>query len=232
MNEFLLHESAEELRRAASVRSFLTNVYVRMTAGLAVTALVAWLTLQSWTLLSWGLSGVGILFIIELLLVWYLSSHIRELSETTGNVLFFIYAAINGVTIAPIVFLYTEASLVQAFVCTAGTFGAMSIFGFTTKWNLGAWGRFLLMALIGLIIAMVVNLFVGNDRLDLAISGIAIIVFSGLTAYDTQKLVREGEILNGVNTGRAATLGALSLYLDVINLFLHLLRILGKSKFD
>lgn len=232
MNEFSLHDRAGELQRAADVRSFLTSVYLRMGAGLGLTALISWLVLHSWTLLGMSFTAMGILLIVELLLVWYLSSRVWELSETAGNVLFFLYAAINGVTISPIVFMYTEASVAQAFICAAGTFGAMSIFGMITKWDLAPWGRFLFMALIGLIIAMVVNLFFGNDRYDLLISGAAVLLFCALTAYDTQKLIRQGEILEGSNTGRAATLGALELYLDFINLFLHLLRILGKSRFD
>lgn len=168
------------------------------------------------------------LLIGELALVWYLSSAIHRLSPQSATLLFLLYAGINGVTMSLIFLLYTTASIASTFLVTAGTFGVMSFYGYMTKTNLSSIGNLCFMALIGLIIASVVNIFLVNDVLTLVISYVGVLVFVGLTAYDTQKIKESALHAQGEDgIHRHAIMGALSLYLDFINLFLMLLRILG-----
>ena len=174
----------------------------------------------------WGL------IIAELGLVFYVSARIQRLSLSTATLLFILYSIINGATLAFIFALYSTSIIVQTFVVTAGTFGAMAVYGYFTKKDLTSWGRLLLMALIGLIIAGVVNIFLHNSTMDLIISGIGVLVFVGLTAYDSQKikqmlLMQEDR---GETAQKVALMGALSLYLDFINLFLYLLRLFGRDR--
>jgi len=224
-----------ELALSAAFPALMRKVYVWMTLALAITALTAYGVASTPALLTaiytrkvlfWGL------IIAELGLVFYVSARIQRLSLSTATLLFILYSIINGATLAFIFALYSTSIIVQTFVVTAGTFGAMAVYGYFTKKDLTSWGRLLLMALIGLIIAGVVNIFLHNSTMDLIISGIGVLVFVGLTAYDSQKikqmLLMQEDM--GETAQKVALMGALSLYLDFINLFLYLLRLFGRDR--
>ncbi|MBP5771403.1 MAG: Bax inhibitor-1/YccA family protein [Bacteroidaceae bacterium] len=226
-----------------SFSNVMTRVYVWMTAALCITAGAAFLVVSSPTMLQliYGNSAaIWVLFIIELGLVFGVSAGINRLSPTTATTLFLLYAAVNGLTLSSIFFAYSIGSITQAFAASALTFGAMSIFGATTKRDLSGLGGILMMGLIGLIIASVVNIFWANSTLDAIITYIGVFIFVGLTAYDTQKIKAmsasaEQSVSMGYSTDtalprRIAILGALTLYLDFINLFLYILRLLGRNR--
>lgn len=213
------------------VSAVMKGVYGRMTLALVVTAFVALFTyanllpfLTQHSAIYWGL------FIAEFIIVMVLSARITRMSTATATLLFFLYAALNGLVLAPIFAVYTDVSIAKTFFITAGTFGAMSIYGYFTKSDLSRIGSILVMALIGLVIALVVNMFLHSSGLDLVISIAGVIIFVGLTAWDTQQIKTMAEQLQSSSTGHLATLGALTLYLDFINLFLYLLRFFGDSR--
>jgi hypothetical protein len=164
----------------------------------------------------------------ELALVFILSGAINKLSEAVATMLFVAYSALNGVTLSLLALVYTASSIASTFVITAGMFGAMSIYGYVTKRDLTSWGSFLFMGLIGIIIASVVNIFVASSAVSWVVSGIGVIVFTGLTAYDTWKI--KALAAEGTTGRKPAILGALTLYLDFINLFLMLLRFTGNRR--
>jgi len=207
------------------------QVYAWMGAGLAITAVMALFTLSSPAMLS-AITGNRLLFygllFGELALVFTLSGAVNKLSESVATMLFIAYSALNGVTLSIVALIYTSSSIASTFVITAGMFGAMSIYGYATRRDLTSWGSFFFMGLIGIVIASIVNIFVASSAVSWVISGIGVIVFTGLTAYDTWKikqLAAQGQ------TGRKqAILGALTLYLDFINLFLMLLRLTGNRR--
>jgi FtsH-binding integral membrane protein len=202
-----------------------------MAAGLAVTALVAWWVASRPDLLRQIFSpGLLIVLIIaQLALVWTVSAAIRRISATTATVLFLIYAALNGLTLSIIFLAYAHAVIFSAFIITAGMFGAMSLWGFITRRDLTGMGGLLFMGLIGLILASVVSLFWHNTVLTVLINYIGVAIFLGLTAYDTQKLKQMAVATQGdaALAARLSITGALSLYLDFLNLFLFMLRILS-----
>lgn len=203
------------------------KVYVKMTLGLLVTALVSLFLWMNPNILM-SLSGFLLpLIIIELGLVFVLSLAINKLNPAVATALFYAYAVLNGVTLSPIFFVYTSSSIALTFFVTSGVFLAMSIYGYTTKRDLTKLGSFLIMALIGLIICSIVNIFWANSTMDWIISFAGVIIFIGLTAWDTQKIKEMAQETDEMNAGKLATIGALSLYLDFINLFLYLLRFLG-----
>jgi len=173
-----------------------------------------------------------ILIGVELAIVIGVSAAINKLSLLTATLLFVLYSVINGALLSSIFLIYTESSIATVFFITAGTFAAMSFFGYTTKTDLTSWGKLLMMALIGLIIATVVNLFMKSSGLEMVISYAGVLIFVGLTAYDTQKI--KEMCLQAPDAGETmqkyALLGALSLYLDFINLFIYLLRIFGRRE--
>ena len=177
-------------------------------------------------ILFWGL------LIGELALVWIVSASINRLSLTTATVMFILYSVLNGVTLSFIFLAYTMTSITTVFFITAGTFAAMSLYGYFTKTDLSKMGQILIMALIGLIIATLVNLFVKSSGLTMILSYVGVLIFVGLTAWDTQKI--KVMLQTATDTGEAAQkialMGALSIYLDFINLFLYLLRIFGSSR--
>ena len=215
----------------------MTRVYLWMTAALFLTAGAAFLTVSSPTLLSliFGNSvAIWVLFIAELGLVMGVSAGINSLSLRTATLLFLLYAIINGLTLSVIFFAYELGTIAQAFAASALTFGAMSIFGITTKKDLSGLGGILFMALIGLIIASVINAFWTNSTMDAIITYAGVFLFVGLTAYDTQKIktmTSAVEYSNDVAMSRkVAILGALTLYLDFINLFLYILRLFGRRR--
>ncbi|MBE0501407.1 MAG: Bax inhibitor-1/YccA family protein [Desulfuromonadales bacterium] len=215
--------------------SFMPKVYIWMTAGLLLTALASVVTLSSETLLTLIFSNKLVFYglvIAELGLVVALSAAINKISAYTATLMFLFYSALSGVTFASIFLVYTSSSIASAFFVASGTFGAMSVYGFVTKRDLSGWGSFLFMGLIGIIIASVVNLFLQSPVIHYVTSYIGVLVFVGLTAYDTQKIKRLGEagFADGETRHKAAIIGALHLYLDFINLFLMLLRVMGNRR--
>ena len=226
--------SAEE---AAEIQSrFFAQVYGWMAAGLGLTGGIAMFASTSPELINFvfGTRFVFLgLIILELVVVGFLSARIFDWSLGKVQAAFVGYAMLNGVTLSCVFLAYTSASIASTFFVTAGTFGVMSLFGYFTKADLSGWGKLLSMAVIGLVIAMVVNLFLNNSILEIVTSFIGVLIFTALAAYDTQKLkqlallgVTEGE----ETSNKASILGALTLYLDFVNLFLFLLRIFGRRR--
>jgi FtsH-binding integral membrane protein len=211
--------------------SLVRQVYVWMGGGLLVTALMAMVTLSSPAILNAVFGNRMVFYALilgEIGLVVAISGAINRLSAATASLLFVIYAALNGVTMSVIFAVYTAESIASTFVITAATFGAMSIYGYLTKRDLTGWGSFLFMGLIGVVIASAVNIFTRSSAASWVISAIGVIVFTGLTAYDTQKIKAMASA--GAEGRKPAILGALTLYLDFINLFLMLLRLLGNRR--
>ena len=235
-----LYSKAESASVDAGLRSCMQKIYNFMAGGLCVTGLAAWIVANTSLITlffnitpqSISLSGLGwVAFLAPLVMVFAFGWVARSGSAKQVQLLFWSYAALMGVGLTPIFLLYTQSSLVRVFLITAGSFGALSLYGYTTKRDLTGVGSFLYMGLFGLIIAMLVNLFLKSSGLDWALSFIGVGIFSGLTAYDTQRL---REIYSSVDSSetlsKKALVGALSLYLDFINLFLYLLRFLGDRK--
>ncbi|MRR55753.1 MAG: Bax inhibitor-1/YccA family protein [Deltaproteobacteria bacterium] len=211
--------------------TLIRQVYAWMGGGLLVTALMAMATISSPALFS-AIIGNRLVFyaliIGEIGLVIGISRAINKISASVASFLFLLYAAMNGVTMSVVFAVYTAESITSTFVVTAAMFGAMSVFGYVTKRDLSGWGSFLFMGLIGVVIASLVNIFVGSSAVSWIISVIGVIVFTGLTAYDTWKI--KAMAASGVEGRKPAILGALTLYLDFINLFLMLLRLLGSRR--
>ncbi len=219
------------------LRSYLISVYNYMAGGLLVTALTAYFIANTPLIAMMfdargGMSGLGWLFLLAPLIVvfgfgWVVNR--GTLNQVRG--VFLLYSALMGISLAPVFLVYTGASMARVFLVTAGTFGAMSLYGYTTKRDLTSMGSFLIMGLWGVIIASVVNIFLKSSGLDFALSVITVFLFVGLTAFDTQKiraiyLSADSEDMRG----RKVVVGALELYLDFINLFMALLRIMGDRK--
>ncbi len=218
-----------------SYSSLIQKVYTWMTLALVITGLCSYGVATSPAILSFIFSNQIVfwgMIIAEFGLVLGLSSRIDRISLTTGTIMFILYSILNGVLLSSIFLLYTMESIGQVFFITAGTFGAMSCYGYFTKTDLTSWGKLLLMALVGIIIATIVNFFVGSSQMQMIISYIGVLVFVGLTAYDTQKIK---VLISNAGTEeeagqKIALLGALTLYLDFINLFIYLIRIFGKRR--
>ncbi len=219
-------------RQASSI--FLAKAFNWMAVGLGITGLVAWLTTASGLVYQMSQALLMILVFAELGLVMFLSFRINKMSPATATGAFIGYSALNGLTFSVIFLAYAQATIAATFFITAGMFGAMAVFGMVTKKDLSGMGSFMFMGLVGIVIASVVNIFLKSPAIYWAISYIGVIVFLGLTAYDVQKIKQMGE--QGImNSGEAAIrkgaiMGALTLYLDFINLFLMLLRIFGGSR--
>ncbi|MBD5343652.1 MAG: Bax inhibitor-1/YccA family protein [Bacteroides sp.] len=218
---------------AMKTSSVLKTVYMKMCLALVVSALVALYCSTSYGYLqflathSWAIWG---LFIVELGLVFVISgSTLTRMSSGLAAVLFYVFAAVNGAALAPIFLVYTHASIVKTFFICAGTFGAMSIYGYFTTADLTKFGTYLFYALIGLIIASVVNIFTKSSTMEWIISGAGVLIFIGLTAWDTQWLKNQIQSTPAEYHAKLSTYGALNLYLDFINLFLYLLRFFGRS---
>ena len=223
-------QAENEITLKRYVAGVMRKVYGKMTLGLLVTAITSFLLLSTPAALSLLFSStatIWILFAIELGVVIYLSARIDKLSTGMATTLFYLYSALNGVALTPIFLAYTGVSIAMTFAITAGTFGAMTIFGYVTRQDLSKFGSYLFMALFGLIACMLVNLFLKNSMFDMLISGAGVLIFVGLTAWDTQAIKRMCAQADPSDLGKVATMGALSLYLDFINLFLHLLRFFG-----
>ena len=219
------------------LRSYLISVYNYMASGLVVTALSAFLVANSSLInlmysAQGGMSGLGWLFLFAPLIVVFGFSWVLT-RGTLGQVrgVFFLFSALMGISLTPVVLTYTGASMARVFLITAGTFGTMSLYGYTTKRDLTSWGAFLRMGLWGVIIAIVVNFFMQSAALDYALSFVIVALFVGLTAYDTQKIRQIYMSYDSEDIqGRKVVVGALSLYLDFINLFMALLRIMGDRR--
>ena len=215
--------------------ALMRKVFVWMTLALAITGLTAYGVATSPTILSLKFSSKVTFFgliIAEFALVFAISGAINRLSLSTATLLFILYSVVNGATLSTIFFAFSVATIGKVFFITAGTFGAMALVGYTTKTDLTSMGKLLFMALLGIIIASVVNMFVASSGLDLILSYVGVLVFVGLTAYDTQKIKQMCQSAPdaGESTQKLALIGALSLYLDFINLFLYLLRIFGNNR--
>lgn len=217
--------------------AFFRKVYRWMTAGLILTALAAHGVASSERLIT-AIYGSGttffVLILIELGLVMGVTAGINRISAGTASVLFVIYSVLNGVTLSGILLLYTGQSVFSAFLTTAGMFGAMSVYGLYSKRDLTSWGSFLTMGLIGLIVASIVNFFLRSTMMEFVVSIFGVLIFMGLTAWDTRKLLHVGGELDAVEGNAAAhklaIVGALELYLDFVNIFLFLLRIFGRRR--
>ncbi|MDY6989709.1 MAG: Bax inhibitor-1/YccA family protein [Thermodesulfobacteriota bacterium] len=224
-------------RTQVVVNDFVRSVYNWMGVGLALTGFIALYVSTSETLMRLVFGNQLIFFgliIAELALVFSISARVDKMSAGTATALFVIYSALNGVTLSFIFLAYARASIVSTFFICSATFLACSIYGWTTKRDLTSWGGFLMMGLIGIIIASLVNMFIRSSAMNMIVSYIGVLVFVGLTAYDTQKLknmaVTQPAGLDAAVIRKGAILGALSLYLDFINLFLLLLRIFGRGR--
>ena len=215
------------------VQTYMSHVYGWMTVGLLLTALVAWFASSNMALIQLLSKGMWVLLIAELALVFVISGMINRLSGAAATTLFMLYSVLNGCTFSIYFLVYTSSSIASVFFITAGMFGALAFYGYTTKRDLSGFGRFLFMGLIGLVIASLVNMFMHSEPLMWAVTYIGVFVFAGLTAYDTQKLKELGDGLPQDDQNifrRYVILGALQLYLDFINLFIMLLRIFADRR--
>lgn len=214
------------------LRTHMNKVYGLMSVGLAVTGIVAYLIGSNPALIAtiFGTPLKWVAMFAPLVVVMVFSATIHKMSESTAQAVFYGYAALMGLSISFIFAVYTGVSVAQTFFVTAIAFSSLSIYGYTTKRSLSAMGGFLLMGVVGLIVASIVNMFLQSGGLSFAISVLGVLIFAGLTAYDTQKI--KNEYLEMVHSGsdfmgKAAILGALTLYLDFLNLFMFLLRFMG-----
>ncbi|MGI8525016.1 MAG: Bax inhibitor-1/YccA family protein [Pseudolabrys sp.] len=230
----------------AGLRAYMVRIYNYMASGVALTGVVAWLTYNAAVITGpngaiTGLTPFGhaifggpltiVLFLGTLGIVFFLSFRINKLQASTALMLFMGYAALLGLMLSTVFLQYTGASITRTFFISAASFGALSLYGYTTQRDLSPIGSFPVMGLFGLILAMLVNIFLKSTGLDFAISAIGVLIFAGLTAWDTQK-IKEMYSANddGTVSGRKAVMGALTLYLDFINLFLFMLRFMGDRR--
>lgn len=227
------NQYGDQMSLDRKVSAVMKRVYVKMFLGLLVTALVAmWCAstpgvIQFYASHSWVM---WLLMAVEIGFVFAISGAVSKMKSSTASLLFYIFAVINALMLFPIFLVYTGTSIAKTFLITAGTFGAMSIYGYFTSQDLTKWGQFLFMALIGLIICSVVNIFWGNSTFEWIISGAGVLIFVGLTAWNTQQIKTMAMMAPNEAVSALATQGALSLYLDFINLFLYLLRFFGSSR--
>lgn len=219
------------------LRSYMLGVYNYMTAGVALTGIVAYLTYSlastnpAVAQLLYGSPLKWVIMLAPLAFVFYLSFRVQQMSAGAAQIAFWLFAAVMGLSLSSIFLVFTGQSITQVFFVTAAAFAGLSIYGYTTKKNLSGWGSFLIMGVIGIIIAALVNLFLQSSALQFAISAIGVLVFAGLTAYDTQNIkdtyyqVRHDAAL----ATKSAVMGALSLYLDFINMFTSMLNLFGST---
>jgi hypothetical protein len=221
-------EQAREIDQG--LRSYMLRVYNYMGTALAVSGIVAIFSSQSEALMSaiYGSPLQWVVMLAPLGMVFFLSARVNKMSASAAQTTFWVFSALMGLSLSYIFLVYTPVSIVRVFFITAGTFGAMSLYGYTTKRDLSGMGSFLMMGLFGIIIASVVNIFMQSSAMQFAISVIGVLVFVGLTAYDTQKIRENYLASDGSETmSKKAIMGALMLYLDFINLFLMLLHLFG-----
>ena len=224
------YDSYQNRSMVSTVSSVMKRVYFKMTLGLLVSAFVSLWASQSaafWNLMynnSWLMWG---LLIAEVGIVIAITAAINKLSSPVASLLFYVFAAVNGLTLAPIFLAYAHETIATTFFVTAGTFAAMSIYGYFTSNDLSRMGSILFMALLGIIIATLVNFFIKSETMMWIITYAGVLIFVGLTAWDTQQIKAMAMAAPADSVGRLTTIGALNLYLDFINLFLYLLRIFG-----
>ncbi|CAI9397593.1 MULTISPECIES: Bax inhibitor-1/YccA family protein [Citrobacter] len=234
MDRFPRSESIVQAR--SGLQTYMAQVYGWMTVGLLLTAFIAWYAANSSAFMELLYTNRIFFFglvIAQLAVVFVLSGLVNRLSAGVMTTLFMLYSVLTGLTLSSIFIIYTASSIASTFVVTGGMFGVMSLWGYTTKRDLSGWGSMLFMALIGIILASLVNFWLKSEALMWAVTYIGVVVFVGLTAYDTQKLKNIGEqidVRDSSNLRKYSILGALTLYLDFINLFLMLLRILGNRR--
>lgn len=229
-NNYYNSPSEADYSVAGQMNAVMRSVYLKMTLGLVVSALVAFFASNSYAVIEFfGMSRFNFLILIglELALVIGITSGINKLSSPMATMLFYLFAVVNGLTLFPVFLIYTSVSIYKTFFITAGVFGAMTVYGYFTSQDLTKWGTFLIMALIGLIVVSVVNIFMKSSGLEWIISGAGVLIFIGLTAWDTQRIKQMALMAPVESLGKVATIGALNLYLDFINLFLYLLRFFG-----
>jgi FtsH-binding integral membrane protein len=230
----------------AGLRAYMIRIYNYMAAGVALTGVVAWLTFNAAVVTNatgqiTGLTSFGqaifsgpltiVLFLGTLGIVFFMSFRINKLQASTALALFLLYAGLLGLMLSSVFLAYTGASITRTFFISAASFGALSLYGYTTQRDLSPVGSFLVMGLFGLILAMIVNIFLKSSGLDFAISAIGVLIFAGLTAWDTQKIKEMYDANDdGTVSGRKSVMGALTLYLDFINLFLFMLRFMGDRR--
>jgi hypothetical protein len=230
----------------AGLRAYMIRVYNYMAMGVGLTGVVAWLTFQAAVVTNasgaivgltpfgtaiYGGPAVIVLMLGTLGLVMFISFRIQHLQPATALALFMVYAAALGLMLSSVFLAYTGASVTRVFFISAASFGALSLYGYTTQRNLSAFGSFLVMGLFGIMIAMLVNIFLKSTGLDFVISGLGVLIFAGMTAWDTQRIKEMYDPMqDGTVAGRKAVMGALQLYLDFINLFMFLLRFLGDRR--
>jgi FtsH-binding integral membrane protein len=224
---------AEAAQIDVGLRSYMLQVYNYMASGIALTGIVAYLVASSPTFIN-AIFGTPLMWVVMLAplgAVFFLSFKINSIKFSTAQIIFWAYAALMGVSMASIFLVFTGTSVARVFFITAGMFGAMSLYGYTTKRDLSAFGSFLFMGLIGIVLASVVNIFLASTALQFAISVIGVLLFTGLTAYDTQRIK---ELYNSLDDsevyGKKALMGALTLYLDFINLFIMMMQLLGNRR--
>jgi FtsH-binding integral membrane protein len=236
-------ERSENISTGAIAKSFLANVFTYMSAALGITGLIAFIfgtdmelmsilfKVENGILTNPNFLGYFVMF-APLGLVLLMSSRFQKFSSSALVILFIVFSVLMGISMSTIFLRYTGESIFSTFFITAGTFGVMALLGYTTKTDLTKFGSILMMGVIGIIIAMVVNMFIGSTTMDLIISALGVLIFTGLTAYDVQKLKRIGSgVEYGTDeTNKLAIMGALNLYLDFINLFLFLLRFMGNRR--
>ncbi|MEE1043817.1 MAG: Bax inhibitor-1/YccA family protein [Clostridia bacterium] len=230
------YSSQTQLDMQAGLNAYISKIYGTMFLGLLVTALAAWFTANSYTMINilYGTPAIYLFIIAELIIVISLSARINKISYGTAKIMYYAYSIINGITLSSVFLAYNLGVIYTAFFTTAISFGIMAIYGMTTKKDLTKVGNVLMMLLIGVIVASIINIFVGNSQFDLIISFAAVAIFVGLVAYDTQKLKSFYYATNGDYhmQRKIGIIGALSLYLDFINIFLYLLRIFGNGRRD
>ena len=214
------------------LQSYMRAIYNTMAGGLAVTGVVAWLSYTQG--LYQRIAGTPLIWVAmfaPLIMVIFLSMRIQKMSLSTARITYWSYAALMGVSLAGIFLIYAHDSIARVFFITSGTFAAMSFYGYTTKKDLTGWGSFLMMGLFGVIIASLVNIFLKSTMLQFVVSAAGVLIFVGLTAYDTQKIKALYADADAADTiGKKVVMGALTLYLDFINLFLMLLRLFGNRR--
>ena len=231
---FMTRAEAEAASIDVGLRQYMLQVYNYMASGVALTGIVAYIVAATPALTN-AIFGNPIMPWVVMLapvgLAIYFGARIQTRSFSTAQAIFWVFAGMMGLSLATVFLVYTGESIARVFFITAGTFGAMSLYGYTTKTDLTKFGSFLMMGLIGIIIASVVNIFVGSTALQFAISVIGVLVFVGLTAYDTQKIKETYWAEDDSEThGKKAVMGALNLYLDFINLFVMLLQLFGNRR--
>lgn len=214
------------------LRSYMLGIYNYMGSALAVTGLIAYLVANT-QVLAQAIFGTGLAWVVALAplgVVFYLSARLNKMSLRAAQTWFWAFAGLMGLSMASIFLMYTGESVARVFFITAGAFAGMSLYGYTTKKDLSGMGSFLFMGLIGIILASIVNIFIGSSGLQFAISVIGVLVFTGLTAYDTQRLKHSYYTMPASMQGHASIMGALQLYLDFINLFIMLMHLLGDRR--